>query len=258
LCLIFSAETQAAPPDTLITTVDTSGKITAPENASFYRRSWKQDNLWYLEEYHMNGRINRTASFLEDSLKTLHGLCVGYHSNGYASSENYYDHGLKEGKCRTYFKNGGIAANENYHLGKPYGPQVWYYVNGQQSEKRLYSADSLVSIQFFKPDGTADPAGDSTEMLPEYIGSLSSFLGANMNYPEAARDREIQGKVLVTFMINEDGSVSDVEIARTSGVKELDDEATRVVSLMGKWKPARQHNRPAESYFTLPVTFRLE
>lgn len=86
--------------------------------------------------------------------------------------------------------------------------------------------------------------------------ALMNWLAQNISYPEEAQAEEIEGRVVVKFVVETDGSVSNVEIAK--GVHPLlDAEAARVVSLMPNWEPGRNDGMPVRSYFNLPVTFRL-
>jgi TonB family protein len=75
-------------------------------------------------------------------------------------------------------------------------------------------------------------------------------------YPKAARDSSIQGRVIVKFTVEKDGTITDVEVAR--GVHPaLDEEAVRVVSMMPKWKPGTQMGDTVRTKFTLPVFFKI-
>lgn len=106
-------------------------------------------------------------------------------------------------------------------------------------------------------DGTKE-ARLATEKLAEFKGGMTGlrdFLVTNIRYPEEAKATGKAGRVIVSFTIGTDGSVSDVKVLK--GVeKSLDDEAVRVVKLMsGQWTPARDGDKPVASRFTLPVTF---
>ncbi|MDY6147695.1 MAG: energy transducer TonB [Porphyromonas sp.] len=89
------------------------------------------------------------------------------------------------------------------------------------------------------------------------IPSLLKWLGKNIKYPESAANNNIQGKVLLRFVVERDGSVSNVEVVKKVDPA-LDKEAVRVVKSMDKWKPGKQRGKPVRSRFTLPVQFRLQ
>ena len=86
---------------------------------------------------------------------------------------------------------------------------------------------------------------------------LLQFLMRNIRYPQEARERRQKGMVYVSFMVNEDGSISDIRIEQ--GVcQSIDDEAMRIVSLMPKWVPGRENGVPKAMRFYLPVNFQLQ
>lgn len=97
------------------------------------------------------------------------------------------------------------------------------------------------------------------EEMPEFPGgqaAMMKWLGEHVNYPTIASENNIQGRVMVSFIVERDGSVSDVKILR--GVDpSLDKEAMRLVSSMPKWKPGMQTGKPVRARFNIPVTFRL-
>ena len=98
------------------------------------------------------------------------------------------------------------------------------------------------------------------EENPEFPGgdkALTAFLLKNTVYPESAVDNGIQGRVMVNFVVERDGSVSGVEILK-GGDPALDKEALRVVKLMPKWKPGRQQGKAVRTRFRVPVVFRLQ
>ena len=82
------------------------------------------------------------------------------------------------------------------------------------------------------------------------------WLSEHIKYPSICQEQGVQGRVIVNFVVNKDGSIVDVKTMRSPDAN-LTKEAERVVKMMPKWKPARQGNKPVRSRFTLPVMFRL-
>ena len=98
------------------------------------------------------------------------------------------------------------------------------------------------------------------EQQPEFPGgttALMKFLGDNIKYPVIAQENGIQGRVIANFVVERDGSISDVQIIRGQDPS-LDKEAVRVIKTMPKWKPGQQRGKPVRVRFTLPVVFRLQ
>lgn len=97
------------------------------------------------------------------------------------------------------------------------------------------------------------------ERLPEFPGGMVEFMKwitRNLRYPLEAQRLNIQGKVMVAFIIGKDGTVSELKIAKSAHPL-LDDEALRVMRLMPKWKPGEDKGKPCLTYFCIPVNFML-
>ena len=88
------------------------------------------------------------------------------------------------------------------------------------------------------------------------MSAYVKWLSKNLRYPLYARQKKIEGKVLVTFIINTDGSVSDIKVAEPVSPT-LDQEAIRVMRLMPAWKPGIQDDKPCRTMFAVPVVFML-
>ncbi|MBO6078193.1 MAG: energy transducer TonB [Bacteroidaceae bacterium] len=97
------------------------------------------------------------------------------------------------------------------------------------------------------------------EDQPEFPGgtaALLEYLRKNIKYPAICRENNIQGRVIVSFVVNKDGGIVDPEVIK--GVNpSLDKEALRVISTMPKWKPGYQRGKPVRVKYTVPVNFRL-
>ena len=101
---------------------------------------------------------------------------------------------------------------------------------------------------------------DTVEQMPEFPGGLSacmSYIARNVKYPTIALENGIQGRVVVQFCVEKDGSISNT-VATKSVNPYLDKEALRVVSSMPKWTPGKQKGKPVRVKYTLPVHFRLK
>lgn len=92
--------------------------------------------------------------------------------------------------------------------------------------------------------------------FPGGIAAMMEWLGNNIRYPEDAYKADMQGRVIVKFVVNKDGSISDASILKSVSPS-LDQEAVRVVMAMPKWAPAENNGKKVASYFHLPVVFKL-
>lgn len=93
--------------------------------------------------------------------------------------------------------------------------------------------------------------------FPGGMGAWARFLHKNLNYPEDAQNNEIQGKVVVRFIVDREGNVSDVEVVSGPEQGGLREEAVRVIKRSGKWVPALQNGRNVKSYKQQPITFQM-
>ena len=97
------------------------------------------------------------------------------------------------------------------------------------------------------------------ENMPEYPGGMSElmkYLQKNVKYPKEAQEQGKQGRVIVEFVVEKDGSITDTKVMKPVDPL-LDAEALRVVSAMPNWNPGKQRGKEVRTRFTLPVTFRL-
>lgn len=110
-----------------------------------------------------------------------------------------------------------------------------------------------------KPE-VATKVFDVVEEMPSFPGgqgALMSFLSSNIKYPVVAQENGVQGRVIVGFVVERDGSITDVKVMRSVDPS-LDREAQRVVRAMPKWKPGKQNGSAVRVKYTVPVVFRLQ
>jgi protein TonB len=150
-----------------------------------------------------------------------------------------------------------VEAQENVKIGnvnKPDGANENGLVTGPVSEgvtKGIIEAPT-------KNEEDSNEPWVKVEIESEYPGGLSAwqrFLNRNLNYPRIAIDNGVQGFVVVQFIVDKEGNVSDVQAV--SGPEELRAEAVRVIKKSGKWTPAIQNGHPVKSYKKQPIGFKL-
>ena len=110
-----------------------------------------------------------------------------------------------------------------------------------------------------KPE-VATKVFDVVEEMPSFPGgsaALMSYLSSNTKYPVVAQENGVQGRVIVSFVVERDGSISDVKVARSVDPS-LDREAQRVVKSMPRWSPGKQNGSTVRVKYTVPVVFRLQ
>jgi protein TonB len=94
------------------------------------------------------------------------------------------------------------------------------------------------------------------DQMPQFDGDMENYLSRHIHYPELARENGINGKVIIRFVVNEDGSVSNATVERGIGGG-CDEEALRIIRSMPKWKAGKQNGVPVKVFFMLPIKFTL-
>jgi TonB family protein len=124
-------------------------------------------------------------------------------------------------------------------------------------------ADSLkgkvAAVKRVEQENAPSEAVTVADKMPEYPGGIKSFMDmmmSNMVYPEKAKQEGTEGRVIVQFDVNVDGTLSDVNVIRSVS-PELDAEAVRLIGLSEKWTPGESNGVPAKVKYTVPVSFRL-
>ena len=126
-------------------------------------------------------------------------------------------------------------------------------------------ADQETEVQEYEPVEEVEEEEEETqifqvvETMPTFPGGDAArikYLQNNLKYPTMARESGIQGKVFVTFVVEKDGSITDVKVLRGIGGG-CDEEAVRVIKNMPKWKPGKQRGKPVRVQFNMPIVFKL-
>ena len=121
------------------------------------------------------------------------------------------------------------------------------------------TADELVVVAYNEPEVPQD-VYESVEQMPEFPGGeaeMMKFLAQNIQYPLNAARNNVEGRVVLQFVVEKDGRIGDVKIARSVD-PELDAEALRVVKSMPNFIPGRQDGKPVAVWYTIPISFKLQ
>jgi TonB family protein len=126
-------------------------------------------------------------------------------------------------------------------------------------EDTHYGAESIPN-QVVEQSATEEGVKDIVDQMPSFPRggtALMQFISSNVKYPRIAEEKGVQGRVICTFVVEKDGSISHVQVARSVDPS-LDKEAVRVIMSMPKWIPGKQDGVPVRVKYTVPVTFRLQ
>ena len=192
-----------------------------------------------------------------------HGRWEFYDRRGQLAEVKHYQQGVLEGLFERYYYpaegEGLLYDVGNYHQGQKQGEWRHYHPNGQQSAREVYEQDSLVSWEFWDPDGTPRDSKSLAFREPQFPGgdkALRAYLRENLHYPRAAKRMGVQGRVYVAFTVLSDGTIGEVFFPLES-IDILEDEAYRLIKSMPKWQPAIKNNRLVDSPMIQVVNFRL-
>ena len=203
----------------------------------------------------------------KDKLVTYKGVVVDKDGKAVEGAEFFVDgdYKLPQGQSYVTGKNGNFSfkAFENAKMiviwkkdGKMMG--VPATVNKENNSNMKIVMDR--EWQNPPADDPDNPVFEVVKTMPEYpnggMPGMMEFLSKNIRYPVNAQKNGTQGRVTVQFIVNTDGSISNIGILRRVD-PELDGEAVRVISAMPKWKPGMQKGKPVRVKYTVPVMFRL-
>lgn len=127
--------------------------------------------------------------------------------------------------------------------------------SGQAVQKEAEVTEALPQVTADKDTAVLR----TVEQIPEFPGGIVQFmkwLTRNLRYPPQAQQQKIQGKVVVSFIVNKDGSISSPTVVKSVDPM-LDNEAMRVVKMMPRWKPGLEKGKPCRTMFAIPINFVL-
>lgn len=133
-------------------------------------------------------------------------------------------------------------------------PSVGAIGNGKETEATGNEIPAVLAT----PAGKAAPF-ISVEVMPEFAGgqqALIRYLQKNLHYPPTALREQVEGKVFVSFTVDNQGAITDVQVVKGLGYG-TDEEAARVIRGMPRWEPGRQNNQPVSVRYTLPISFNM-
>ena len=181
----------------------------------------------------------------------------------------------KDGRFQLSVKKGDVLVVSYVGLKTQFLPiegntnlVVWLKGDVQSKEEMVVGANSAdsdkkgVEVKIApnnKPVVQEGQVFTVVEEMPQFPGGMAEamkFLAKNINYPAEAQKAKIEGRVIVQFVVKEDGKVSDAKVVRSIN-PDLDAEALRVIGLMPEWIPGKQRGKAVAVKYTMPIMFRL-
>ena len=161
---------------------------------------------------------------------------------------------IKKGKKDATVKTD--AVNEIVVVG--YGPETTTSDEQNTATGTFTPDEQNTAVGTFTP-ASEDKVFDVVEQMPQFSGGIEAllkYLAENVRYPKEAEDKCLQGRVIATFVVEKDGSISRAKVVKSVDPL-LDEEALRVVNSMPNWTPGRQNGEPVAVKYTIPISFRL-
>ena len=231
------------------------------------------------------------VTYSDRKLRTESGPATFWYDEGPLRKELAYRNGLEEGEYRQYHRNGQLAETGTYSAGNKVGKWLAYREDGQLRELENFRAGKLEGPQIsidslglrdttyyaegVRVDERGRPLPEEEfvdEQMPLYPGcpsgqpylvrkacadrAMLEYIYRNIRYPARAREYGVEGVAVISFVINADGTVTDIE--SVYGISEdIRAEVIRLVEAFPRWEPGMQNGKAVRVVFNLPVSFRL-
>lgn len=236
-----------------------------------------------VNSFHVNGKLYSTGKYYHG---TRIGLWLDYHINGMRADSMYfklsgmpyhqayhwdqlgnligYDEfdmsGSGAGKSLFYYEDSTLSGEGKYTIGN-LKDSIWVYYrkDGSVSAKEYYDSGDFQKYEFYDKDGNIYGIDCDTSFVNAYPRyDVRRFLAMNTKMPHGIDMNPGSGtyRILIGFVVNRDGSLSNFEVVLPS-MSYYNDAAMTVVKKLPRWVPAIHKNRPVTTYYTIPITFRL-
>lgn len=262
--LLFFVCSLWAQQDSVTTYFDAQwNEVKSKNETVYYRKSYRQKGNVFAADYYKSGIVMLTGNYSDKKCNIRNGCFINYSEEGIKISENYYKKGKRTGQWRYWNREGILTESMYYNNDVLDGTFLTFNANGKVASEAVYANGIRKTFKTnpypAEPEKANTPAQKFDEHMAEYEGgedSLMAFLSSNIVYPNDAKKKNIQGRVILQFIIDVQGEVKDVTIVKSVETS-LDQEALRVVKLMPPWKPGKIDGKNVPIRYTLPIVFKL-
>jgi len=217
---------------------DADWKPTKIESAHFLLHTHMvNDTCWQFDFYNFLGPLIKMEQYRDKDGTVINGISRHYNKKGYIDSTGVFSKGMRNGEFIKL-------------VGDPLKSK-WKYI---------YRDDSLlevIDLEKLKKDSAKSYNDEKESDYPSGLSGWQRYMQKNLRYPERAMNGNVQGQVIVQFVVDKAGKVTDPCISGSVEYS-LDEEALRIVKDSGKWEPAFQNGHNVKSYKMQPINFRLE
>jgi protein TonB len=256
LIIYSSAYTQAV--DTIY--FDKYWKKVSPTYYAFYRIITPVHSRFNVEDYYRSGALQMQGTYSSlDPKEVKEGHFTYYTEDGILTIDEYYHEGLREGLSMSYDTLNHFTYKKHFKKGMLEDTLIGYYPTHDLRRIEIYRGGKMTSGQCYDEKGNEIPFFPQ-RITPEYPGgdkAMEKFIKRHLEYPEADRKANIEGRVVVSFIVETDGSLTNIRIAK--GVDELlNNSAIDIVRRFPQFKSGQIEGKPVRVSFILPIMFKLE
>jgi TonB family protein len=252
-----------------------SKPVIDPAKASYRRTVEIKPDHYIIRDYYLTGSLYMLAqcsSFYPDLVKEGKATC--FYESGSKLSEGIFEEGKPVGLHLDYYENGSLRKEILYDSDQrhyvqflseegmnliPDGKGLAYERQPRLNRTIFLEIDNYISVASYYVTPPADTVFTMVEDEAEYVGGLEKLamdIRKLLKYPRTAKRKGIEGKVLVQFVVDKSGRISDSRV-----VKGIDPECDRIavstVNQLQAWIPAEYHGKEVASTFILPINFGL-
>lgn len=283
LLLPLFVSAQKTGKDTLLRYFNTSLEPVKKKEAVFIGVAVKDATGWGTVVYNDSIKIIMRGRYLDEDCKIREGYFIYNNDQGINYMGGHYSRNKKTGWWQTWFPTGGIKdsvlfsndllegtairyfesgkveSKGTYKAGKIEGDWTWYHENGNKATRENYADGKLTSLDCF--DSTGAPTGSNCAIsrppaIKGLYGGVEKVVKDSLRYPPKAFEKEVQGYVVVKFLVTKRGEITGPLIL-SSPDPSLSQEALRVIKAIPACYPAISHNRSVEYTYTLKIPFYI-
>lgn len=244
--ILFAARAAAQDLNKLLF-YDKDWKPAKPKKAVYIlERKYINDTLWEWNYYRNRSPRYLSVQYKDENGAVMNGQYTTYTNDGYIDTSGYYRNGKRYGEWGVMASNQQLLNALFYRDGQLIATKDSNQVN-LEIAKQVDSLEKNTKI-FAKVEVESE--------FPGGAGSWSKYMRNNLRYPEESLDNNIMGDVIIQFIVDKQGYVTDVGLTKSAEYY-LDKEALRLISNSPPWQPAMQDGRPVKSYKKQPVYFRF-
>jgi protein TonB len=242
LCLSLSSFAAMGQDKNAFFALDSKMNQTVLDSSKYILWIHETDSArWQWDYYYTWGSLVKSTRYADHDGTIADGRFCRYNSKGDLDSTGVFDHGKKNGsffKFKTYPGDSIVTVWQNDYL-----------------EDSLIKSIDLLAVR--QKNQTVDSIKEKESEYPGGMSQWQRYLMKNIQYPERAQKKEIQGQVKIIFKVDKEGNITDPYVLKSIEYS-LDQESLRLIILSGKWDPSTKDGISVNSYKIQPLNYRLE